>query len=181
MPLNLPALEAAQKALVLHDVYFRDEQVALDPELTPGFIPPAPHVHFKMTTGLLHDFTVEGQDGDGQTVSVRFLEAEFKGHVRCRSDQSIASDTPDVLRIEVSLGLLYRVVSECNQDCIEEFVRANVPFHAIPYWREHVHAVCAKRRLPPITVPMYQRFPPADRDTEAESHAPSNARMPADQ
>jgi hypothetical protein len=33
----------------------------------------------------------------------------------------------------------------------------NVVFHVWPYWREAVHADCARMRLPPVTVPMLRQ------------------------
>jgi hypothetical protein len=72
-----------------------------------------------------------------------------------------------LVSIELSLGLLYDMKSECSPESLQEFVRANAPYHAIPYWREHVHCVCAKRRIPIITVPLYTKLPPLADGTAA--------------
>ncbi|KGM54191.1 hypothetical protein N799_09940 [Lysobacter arseniciresistens ZS79] len=111
-----------------------------------------------MATRILQDFEVAGEveedDGSTSEQNARFLEVEFSGSVRCLADQPDAEDR-ELIAMDVCLGLLYEVAAECAEDGIDEFVRMNVPYHAIPYWREHIHGVCAKRRFRPITVPMY--------------------------
>lgn len=154
MSLNENALKQAQKALRITDVFFRDEHVAVDPDVTPLFWPESPRTQFKMVTRILHDFEVAQEEpGDRR----RFLELEFVGSVRCLGHAVEGQDDRELFSSEVSVGLLYEVVEDCSDEGIEEFVRANAPYHAIPYWREHVHSVCAKRRFQPITVPMYRR------------------------
>lgn len=156
MPLNEQALQEAQAALRITDVFFRDERVAVDPEVTPPFWPEAARTQFKMVTRILHDFEVADDDASDRR---RFLELEFAGSVRCLAgpESENEGDQRELLSSDVSVGLLYEVTAACSDEGIEEFVRANAPYHAIPYWREHVHALCAKRRFPPITVPMYRR------------------------
>lgn len=156
-PLDREALEAAKKALTIRDVYFRDERVVMHPEVTPAFLPDLGRTQFRMTTSILRDFEVEDPDDDVAERS-RYLEIEFKGHVRILSAASEEAEATELVLMEVSLGLLYFVKGECPQASVDEFVRMNTPFHAIPYWREHVHATCCKRRFPPVTVPLYARL-----------------------
>lgn len=151
----------AKKAFEIFDVYFRDEQVKISPDLVPQFVmPESRRIQFKLTSRLLNNFEVASSAEDGVDAKQDFQQIEFIGEVRC-------SDVPDdpsveaniLLSIEIRLGLIYRVKGTCPEESIQDFVRLNAPYHAIPYWREHVHAVCAKRRFPPITVPMYTRAP----------------------
>lgn len=158
--MNREALDKAVRALQLRDIYFRDEKVTLRKDLQPHFLPEAWRAQFRVSTRILHDFeATPGIAGEAEAAApLRFCEIEFSGAVRCVADDDgkESGDSPDELLLsEVSIGLLYLVVDECPDECLEEFVRTNAAYHAIPYWREHVHAVCAKRRFPPITVPMY--------------------------
>ena len=150
----------AKKAFEIFDVYFRDEQVKIAPDLVPQFVMPEPRrVQFKLTSRLLNDFEVASSK-DGEGAKQDFQQIEFIGEVRCSDvpeDSSVEAKI--LLSIEIRLGLIYRVNGTCPEESIREFVQLNVPYHAIPYWREHVHAVCAKRRFPSITVPMYTRAP----------------------
>jgi hypothetical protein len=52
----------------------------------------------------------------------------------------------------------YRCTAEQppDADALSAFAQ-NAAFHAWPYWRESVHAVCARMRLPTMTVPMFRR------------------------
>lgn len=163
MPVDRTALEGAKKALRIFDVYFRDEEVALPEDLIPQFeFPESNRVQFKMQTRLLHDF--ELPQGEKQR---HLVEIEFKGSVRCVTGDEEEGSLRVLVSIELSLGLLYDMKSECSPESLQEFVRANAPYHAIPYWREHVHCVCAKRRIPIITVPLYTKLPPLADGTAA--------------
>jgi hypothetical protein len=174
MQVNKENLASAIRALVLRDVYFRNERIALREDITPPFLPEAWRVQFKMLTRILHDFeTGSSTENPGETgESNRFLEVEFTGGVRCFEGDDADALGAELLEMEVAVGLLYQVTGECADECLEEFVKVNVAYHAIPYWRENVHAVCAKRRFPPITVPMYKAMAANDpevRRSEAES------------
>ncbi len=178
MSLNKEALAEATKALRISDVYFRQETVFVDPAVTPPFWPDCDKTQFKMVTRILHDFEVEGEGeepspgGAATPPRIRFLEIEFVGSVRCLAEQTQSDDEHELFSMEATLGLLYEVMMPCADESIEEFVRMNAPYHAIPYWREHVHAACMKRRFRPITVPMYtqalQRGEPKLRTEDAE-------------
>lgn len=157
MSLSEGPIAEAVRALRLADVYFRDERVAMDPEVVPPFWPHHSRTQFKIVTRILHDSEVveEGAVEKGGETR-RFLEIEFVGSVRCVADQSDDQvEERELLNMEVSIGLLYQVITDCSEESLETFVRLNAPYHAIPYWREHVHGACAKRRFAPITVPMY--------------------------
>ncbi|MEO5622517.1 MAG: hypothetical protein ABIQ78_03720 [Dokdonella sp.] len=166
MSLDRVALEGAKKALRIYDVYFRDEEVTILPELIPQFeFPGDGRVQFKMSTRLLHDFERASESaGDGKPE--RFVEIEFKGSVRIAVGTDDSEDFRSLVRMDLSLGLLYSMKHECSAESLSEFIRANAPYHAIPYWREHVHCVCAKRRIPLVTVPMYTKLPPLEVGTE---------------
>lgn len=156
-PLNREALEPAKKSLRIRDVYFRDEKVTVDPSVTPPFWPSHGNTQFRMATRILRDFDVEESDGDEVEAGVRkhLLEVEFLGAVRCLSELGDAES--ELLSMEVSIGLLYEMRTQCEEASVDEFVRMNVPYHAIPYWREYVHSVCARRGFPLITVPLYTK------------------------
>lgn len=150
----------AKSALSIVDIYFRDETVKIGAEVTPPFWPECARTQFKMVTRILRelDMTPDASSIDSEVSAdpMHFLEVEFSGGVRCLvGDASSDDEMDDVFNVEVKLGLLYAVTAKCSAESLEEFVRLNVPYHAIPYWREHVHAACAKRRFPPITVPLY--------------------------
>ena len=163
MPVDKEALDGAKKALRIFYVYFRDEEVTLLRDLIPQFeFPESKRVQFKMETRLLHDFEITQSSAQRHIV-----EIEFKGSVRCVTGDEDQGTLKVLVSIEVSLGLLYDVKTECSPESLREFVRANAPYHAIPYWREHVHCVCAKRRIPTITVPLYTKLPPLADGTAA--------------
>jgi hypothetical protein len=164
----------AVRALRLADVYFRDERVSVDPEVVPPFWPSHTRTQFKIVTRILHDSEVSEEERPSDAAETkRFLEIEFVGSVRCLADHSSDSEERELLNMEVSIGLLYQVIAQCSEDSLEAFVRLNAPYHAIPYWREHVHGACIKRRFAPITVPMYTQAvstqrPAADENAVAD-------------
>jgi len=160
MSVSIPSLDDAKEALAIFDVYFRDEKVVVSSELIPHFmLPEKRKMQFKLSSRVLHDYEVGAV---GEVAAKRFLEVEFFGAVRCLNAEK--PEEPELLSMEVQIGLLYEVKGTCPEESIEEFVRLNVPYHAIPYWREHVHATCAKRRFPTITVPLYTKAPQLSRD-----------------
>lgn len=61
-----------------------------------------------------------------------------------------------------TLSFVFAVDYRCSkgeppqQDEVSAFAQ-NAVFHAWPYWRESVHAACARMRLPTVTVPMFRR------------------------
>src|SRR5687768_12585901 len=153
MSVNNVAIAEAVKVLRIQDIYFRDEQVAVASDVTPGYWPTSHRVQFKMVTKILREFELDATAPTAESAEVardRFLEIEFLGSVRCLGD-----DDSELLKIEVSIGLLYKCIATCSSDSVDEFVRLNAPYHAMPYWREHVHTACLKRRFKPITVPLY--------------------------
>lgn len=163
MQVNNDVLRKAIESLALRDVFFRDERIHLRADITPHFFSQPFLTQFKITTRILHDFEAASVDDDGRqrpSSAQRFVELEFAGGVRCleadEAGNTIDSGKKEILLMEVSIGLLYAVTGECEDDCLDEFVKANAAYHAIPYWREHVHSACVKRRFPPITVPMYR-------------------------
>lgn len=162
MPVSEFDFDDAKKAFEIFDVYFRDEQVKVAHDLVPQLVmPESRRVQFKLSSRLLNCFEVaSSNDGEGDHPKQEFQQMEFVGEVRCSSVPDDSSSEAEVLlSIEIRLGLIYRIKGSCPDESIQDFVRLNVPYHAIPYWREHVHSVCAKRRFPTITVPMYTRAP----------------------
>jgi hypothetical protein len=167
MSVTVPSLDDAKEALAIFDVYFRDETVTVKPELIPHFmLPEKRKMQFKLSSRILHDYEVGGDD---VSAAKRFLEIEFSGAIRCLDAEN---EEDELLSMEVQIGLLYEVKGTCPDESIEEFVRLNAPYHAIPYWREHVHATCAKRRFPSITVPLYTHAPRLKRDAKQSSETP---------
>lgn len=150
-------LADARKALKITDVYFRDETIRVAESVTPPMWPDCGRTQFKMVTRVLKELEIEPEGPPEEEGAVRLLEVEFVGSVRCLSQTEGPADAdPEaLLSIEVKLGLLYQVTAQCSKDSIEDFIKLNVPYHAIPYWREYVHSACARRRFAPITVPMY--------------------------
>ncbi|MBO9718609.1 hypothetical protein [Xanthomonas phaseoli] len=152
-------LAEAKEALKITDIYSRDEIVKIGEGITPPFWPECGKTQFKMVTRILKELEltpeVEGGEDSAQA-PLKLIEVEFTGKVRCIPSESKDVEAADeVLSIEVKLGLLYTVTQACSPESLEAFVRINVPYHAVPYWREQVHAACARRRFPPITVPLY--------------------------
>lgn len=161
MPVSEFEFDDAKKAFEIFDVYFRDEHVKVSPDFVPQFvIPESRRVQFKLSSRLLNNFEVAQAEGAAESSKQEFQQIEFVGEVRCATvPEDSSADAEVLLSIEIRLGLIYRVKGSCPDESIQDFVRLNAPYHAIPYWREHVHSVCAKRRFPPITVPMYTRAP----------------------
>ena len=154
-------LEEAQKSLRLSDVYFRGESVVVADEVTPPFWPSVGRTLFRMKTSVINSITLKVEDANAADGETEFLEVEFQGAVRCLpAGEETEDESGDLLRMEVSIGLLYERKHICSEAALDEFVRMNAPYHAIPYWREHVHGVCAKRRFPPVTIPLYSRAMP---------------------
>jgi hypothetical protein len=146
---------AAIRALQLQDIYFRDEHVVVHPQLVPAFARVEMTAQFRISTRLVREFEGMLDPASGDARPQRFCEIEFVGEVRCLGHATDEATEDELLGASVTVALLYVRHEECSDAFLQEFTRVNAPYHAIPYWREHLHAVCAKRRFPAITVPMY--------------------------
>jgi hypothetical protein len=74
---------------------------------------------------------------------------------------SVQEEIPADERL-ASLEFVFAVDYKCTQkelpspEMLGAFSK-NVAFHMWPYWREAVHAECARMRIPPVTIPMMKQ------------------------
>ena len=58
--------------------------------------------------------------------------------------------------IEAEYIAEYKITSELQKDCLDEFALKNVSYHVWPYWRELLASQCERIRLPRTLLPMTQ-------------------------
>lgn len=84
------------------------------------------------------------------TVEARILKPEIRA-----AKQEDFTDTNTLAYVRLVVATDYRGPEDLvrNQDVVAAFGR-NALFHAWPYLREEIHAMCSRLRVPRITLPM---------------------------
>jgi preprotein translocase subunit SecB len=68
--------------------------------------------------------------------------------------------------IEAEYIAEYKITSELQKDCLDEFALKNVSYYVWPYWRELLASQCERMKLPRTLLPMTQVAHNHDADVE---------------
>ena len=163
-------LERIQRAITPFDVYIKEAKAYVAPDYDARY--PDKGVSFQIRHGLKAETErLElGEAGSEQRVDVlryvvetgvRFVDevAADEADTSIEKDNSAEADKP-VVRAEITSTWLveYRVLKMDDVDLegIQAFSENNVMYHVWPYWREFIHASCARLRLPQIMLPTFR-------------------------
>jgi preprotein translocase subunit SecB len=143
-------LQEAIENLKISDLYVRD----LICKCGEGFDPK----YFDMeglifqTKHMVTKSEVVQSDDDLKLFRV-FVDVGIKWSSDAKEEQT---DLDYLALIEATYVAEYRITSELNKECLDEFALRNVSYHVWPYWRELLTSQCERMRLPRIILPTVQ-------------------------
>lgn len=70
-------------------------------------------------------------------------------------EQPDAGDAPILFSIEASYVVEYACDITLDEDVIRDFANFNVVHNAWPFWRQHVHDIVDRARLPKVVIPLF--------------------------
>ncbi len=140
-------LQGTIAALKVRDVYQRECNITLSDDFDA--ITPPTEVSIQFKIGAKSSALIKVGENDHLlrayiSCGLRFLDAENPEDVLADIEAIFVSD--------------YDVKPDSNliQEGIDKFCQENAVFNVWPYFREYVHSVCARCRLPSVTLPMFQ-------------------------
>lgn len=143
-------LQQAIEALSIEDVYICDSFAKCHESFNPKHFTDIDQLDLQ-SMHIVHKSQVQEVEGDGKLLQIyirlgaRWVDPEDK------------ADEPQVFAIiEAEYIAEYRLKSELEQACIDEFAHQNASFHVWPYWREYLASQCERLRLPRVMLPATQ-------------------------
>lgn len=161
--MNEVAIARAIEALAIQDVYLH----ALRLEPADEFEPRA-HAQgsVNFAWGARNADVLEVVNDANGELAVRFWRVYFE--TKCRILKIVAEDLKDGAQpkdedvlcvIEATFIADYLMTSNVDEEALQEFASKNVSYHVWPYWRELLHDVAGRMRLPTITLPFHRVAP----------------------
>jgi hypothetical protein len=156
-----PILPRIQQAVVPFDVYVRDVHAHVADEFDPKRRMPS-ELGFQIRHEVGRDGTLielESDEGSAKMEALRYI-VETGVRFLEEGPASEDTDTPVSVRAEIIATWVveYQVVrrEDVDESGIAAFAENNVMYHVWPYWREFIHATCARLRLPQVVLPMFK-------------------------
>lgn len=163
--MNTEALRKAQNALQIADVYLRNASMHVD----DNYEHRSPTIE-GLRTQYRHlvekSEVLESESGEVRTRLFRVhlalgfrwgVEIE-KGSVKVAptvsSDDEV--DFSEAGRIDAKYVAEYTLLSELEQESLDEFALKNASYHVWPYWREFILSSCQRMNAPRMMLPMLQ-------------------------
>lgn len=146
------ALVRAVEGLAIKDVFVEETSAkihaALDSQRDGGL-----SIQVRQWVDSSVDFRAEGQS--------EFARFRVHTGLRLLRNQGQDAEAPDgEVCVEVNAAFVadYEVVSPISDDeeALSAFAQKNAVFHVWPYWREYVHNLTYRMRLPNIVLPMFR-------------------------
>lgn len=154
-------LRRIQGALLPFDVYLRDTHL----RVAEGFDPKLSHsaLGFQIRNEVRPEAArlelLEPEDPQRRIPALRYIvDTGVRLTGRDTQAQSDQAEAPVRAQIEALWWVEYHIhkpeaVDQAGIDAFRE--NGNVMFHLWPYWREFIHASCARLRLPQVILPMF--------------------------
>ena len=175
--LNREALDKAIKALLIKDLAIRRATLEVEPDFVLGIGKMELQVQLKWRTKEAR--VVEIKNNQTQKDERVFL-VEIETLVRLVDPPADGTEAPPEVKpraqLDTDFAAVYAVKDniEVEPAALSEFASKNAIYHVWPYWREHLHAVFGKARLPLFTLPMFAFVPPPkDASVPATQPAPA--------
>ncbi|MEX2148969.1 MAG: hypothetical protein WD793_02035 [Steroidobacteraceae bacterium] len=167
---ELTPLARIQRAITPFDVYIKEAKAYVAPDYDARY--PDKGVSFQIRHGLKPE-TERIEVGEAESelrvnvlryvvdTGVRFVDEVVtdEAETSVKKDKSAEANEP-IVRAEITSTWLveYRVLKmeDVDLEGIQAFSENNVMYHVWPYWREFVHASCARLRLPQIMLPTFR-------------------------
>ena len=143
-------LQKAIDVLQIQDVYLRDCLARCVGDFDPKYCAD----YSKLTVQFLHlvkQSAVLEQDGDGKLLRV-FVDMGARWVNLSEPNEELSVRA----LIEATFVAEYRMASELEKVCIDEFSLKNASYHIWPYWRELLANQCTRMHLPRLMLPAVQ-------------------------
>lgn len=158
-------LEEAIRCTSIQDVYMRNSNMQIADGFDPIFSQQELAVQFMQRPLKAETADLTSEDGDHfkllrveVIMGVRFVDADAATSTDDTTD--IEDDAAQqTVKAELSSNFVAEYLITCeelSQEAINEFSQSNAGFHIWPYWREYLHTMCNRCKLPPVVMPMYQ-------------------------
>jgi hypothetical protein len=145
-------LQQAIKNLRISDVYVRD----LVCKYCEGFDPKYTDIEEFVVKSKFVVTKSEVVESDDERLFRVFVEVGVKWSQEPQEPEEENSGVDYLAWIEAEYVAEYKIISELQKDCLDEFALKNVSHHVWPYWRELLASQCDRMRLPRILLPMTQ-------------------------
>lgn len=163
--MNTEALKKAQKALQIADVYLRNASMHVD-DTYEHRSPTIEGLQTQYRHLVEKSEVLESESGDARTRLFRVhlvlgfrwgTETEQKDVDESRiTSSNDATDFSEAGRIDAKYVAEYALLSELEQECLDEFALHNASYHVWPYWREFILSSCQRMNAPKMMLPMLQ-------------------------
>lgn len=151
-------LQQAIDNLVIHDVYLKKSQAQCVDGFDPKFANGAEDLLIQQMH-VLRKTEVLKIEEDGELLRI-FMNMGVRWVM---PEDNV--EQPDIKAfIEGDFIAEYKINSDLEQACIDEFASQNASYHVWPYWREFLSAQCERMRLPRVVLPAVQFCKQADAD-----------------
>jgi hypothetical protein len=154
-------LRRIQGALVPFDVYLKRTELSVADSFDPKQSPPELGIQIRHEV-LRETQTLELFEPEGPEERTKALRFTVQTGVRFVAEPDSTTEAAEVAvcaEVEAVWVIEYRIQKPdaVDQAGIDAFGQTgNVMYHVWPYWREFIHASCARLRLPQIILPMFQ-------------------------
>lgn len=152
-------LQKAIGALAVTDISPRSLKVSVKDDFDSSFETSELNVQWRHDLKRISILEENNPDENGDSEK-RFVLFTIETGLRYVMDPDADPNTVEESEIGVEIladfRATYAASEELDQDCLEEFGKANALFHVWPYWRELIQSTCARFGLPAMVLPMYQ-------------------------
>lgn len=150
-------LQKAIECLSIADVYLRESSLSMLPDFDPvrgGTF----SVQYRIDAKKFEHLAFE------QAPETRFVRIYVETGMRLVDSgyEQAVQENQEAAKQHVKAEILATFVlvygnkcSDISDGALEIFSKKNAPFHVWPYWREHIHNLCARAHLPIAMLPMF--------------------------
>jgi hypothetical protein len=157
---ELEVLGRIQEALLPFDVYLKWAELSLADDFDPKRSPQP--LGFQIRHDVGRDAVlIDLPEAEASDRTARALRYMVETGVRFTQREGSADNAEPTVRAEIEASWIveYRIkkAEDVDQAGIDAFrENGNVMYHVWPYWREFIHASCARLRLPQVILPMFR-------------------------
>ncbi len=145
-------LRQAYKRLNIANVYLHETTTSIDKEFIPHIYAAEEKLNFQYRHDVSERQRMElASDNDEITYLWRFFAKVGARFVALKDD----GDDVKAEIVATFIGEYQQTDLESfNEEALDIFGKENVLYHVWPYWREYLQNMCARMKLPEVTLPM---------------------------
>ena len=162
-------LQKAIDALAVTDICPRNLKVSVKDDFDSSFETSELNVQWRhdlKRISILEEDNLDETRDSTKSFVLFTIETGLRYVMDPDADPNTVEESAIGVEILADFRATYAASEELDQDCLEEFGKANALFHVWPYWRELIQSTCARFGLPAMMLPMY-KVPASSRAEEA--------------